>query len=188
MMFMRTVIIDKGRCDGCGLCVNACHEGVIELIDGKAEVTKPWLCDGIGDCLPACPQRAVSFKEESKPMMFQSVGGPQWPIKLELVGTRNPSFDGKRLLIAADCSAFKADVMKQYGEGPVIIACPKLGKVDEEKLKAIMTQNDIREVTVVRMEVPCCSPLAAKAEYAVRESGKDIPLKVIVLRRDGSPQ
>lgn len=186
---MRTVAIDRDRCDGCGLCVSACHEGVIELANGKAVVSKPWLCDGIGDCLPACPADAISFVESGMTVPIGlSADGPQWPVKLELVAERNPAFDGKDLLVAADCSAFKADVVGEYGGGALVIGCPKLSKVDERKLASIISGNDVRSVTVVRMMVPCCSPLASKAEYAVRESGKDIPFRVVVLGRDGKPQ
>ena len=111
----------------------------------------------------------------------------QWPIKLELVAERNPMFDGKHLLIAADCSAFaRASIMNEFGkDGVRIIGCPKLGRVEQEKLNSIVAKNDIRSITVVRMEVPCCGPLALKVQEAVESSGKDVPLNVVVLTRGG---
>ena len=185
---VRTIVIDEEKCDGCGLCVTACHEGALELVDGKAHMTRGWLCDGIGDCLPACPQDAISFRESGMTIMADPFAqAAQWPIKLELVPARFPFFDGKDLIIAADCSAFKRDVMKGRDAG-LLIGCPKLAKVDEEKLRQIITENDVRSVTVVRMQVPCCSPLASKTEYAVKNSGKDIPLKTVILDRNGVPQ
>ena len=185
----KTIVIDEIRCNGCGLCVNACHEGALGLVNGKAKLVNGLLCDGIGDCLPACPQDAISFADSAEhnlgPMVTMDC---QWPIKLELVAERNPLLDGKHLLIAADCSAFaRASIMNEFGrDGVRIIGCPKLGKVDLEKLKAIIANNDIKSVDVVRMEVPCCGPLALKVEEAVRSSGKDLPVSVITLTRGGS--
>ena len=127
----KTVVIDESRCNGCGLCVNACHEGALGLVDGKAKLINGLLCDGIGDCLPACPQDAISFADSAEhnlgPMVTMDC---QWPIKLELVAERNPLLDGKHLLIAADCSAFaRASIMNEFGrDGVKIIGCPKLGE------------------------------------------------------------
>ena len=186
---MKTIVIDESRCNGCGLCVKACHEGALGLVDGKAKLVNGLLCDGIGDCLPACPQDAISFVDSAGenlgPMITMDT---QWPIKLELVAERNPFFDGKHLLIAADCSAFtRASIMNEFGkDGAKIIGCPKLGNVDLDKLKAIVAKNDVKSITVVRMEVPCCGPLALKVDEAVRASGKDIPTDVVVLTRSGA--
>ncbi len=185
----RTIVIDESRCNGCGLCVKACHEGALSIVDGKAKLSSGWLCDGLGDCLPACPQDAISFRDAPEtnlgPMVTMDC---QWPIKLELVAERNPMFDGKHLLIAADCTAFtRPSIMNEYGrDGVKIIGCPKLAKVEQEKLDAIVAKNDIRSIDVVRMEVPCCGPMALKVQEAVRNSGKDIPVNVIVLTRSGS--
>lgn len=182
---MRRIRIDDDKCNGCGLCVEACHEGAMKIADGKVVVSDV-LCDGMGDCLPACPRDAISFYESEPVGSMITVNGPQWPIKLELVGERNPAMDGKELLIAADCSAFTYPVMDGFcKDGIRIIACPKLGKVDTDKLIEIFRKNDIRAVHVVRMEVPCCGPLASKTADAVRASGKDVPVKVTVITRDG---
>lgn len=185
----KTIVIDDSRCNGCGLCVKACHEGALGIVDGKARLINGLLCDGIGDCLPACPMDAISFRDAKPsdlgPMMAPM--GSQWPIKLELVSERNPMFDGKHLLIAADCSAFtRASVMNEFGrDGVVIIGCPKLGKVDQEKLDAIIASNDITSIDIVRMEVPCCGPLASRVSEAVKNSGKDVPVRTVILTRDG---
>ena len=188
---MRIVRIDRGRCDGCGLCVKACHEGALALVDGKASLTNATLCDGIGDCLPACPQNAISFYEEPTNIMvgqMAQIDGPQWPIKLELVAERNLSFDGKDLLIAADCSAFtRPEILKEFcKDGVKIIGCPKLGKVELEKLTSIISKNDIRSITVIRMEVPCCGPLASKVRSAIEDSGKKIDLTIKIVTRSGN--
>lgn len=188
---MRVVKVDETKCDGCGLCVKACHEGALALRNGKAVLSDHLLCDGIGDCLPACPQNAISFYEKPdemvSPMMTQ-IGGPQWPIKLELVAERNPIFDGKELLIAADCSAFTyPDLMNEFCvDGIRIIACPKLGKVDQDKLRNIVSKNDVKSITVIRMDVPCCGPLAMKIQDAVKESGKDLPMSMKTVFRNGT--
>lgn len=186
----KTIVIDESKCNGCGLCVKACHEGALEIVDGIARLTKGFLCDGIGDCLPACPANAISFKDEVSfgPGLVSNITGAQWPIKIELVSERNPSFDGKHLLIAADCSAFtRPSVLNEFAkDGLKIIGCPKLGKVDQEKLAAIMKLNEITSVDIVRMEVPCCGPLVSKVSEAIKASGKDIPLRTVVLSRDGT--
>ena len=187
---MKVVRIDESRCDGCGLCVKACHEGALALKDGKAVLSNHMLCDGIGDCLPACPQNAISFFERPDDIMapqMTQIGGPQWPIKLELVAERNPSLDGKGLLIAADCTAFtRPEIMKEFcKDGVKIIGCPKLGNVDQEKLTGIVSKNDVKSITVIRMEVPCCGPLAMKVQGAIKESGKSIPLDIKIVGRNG---
>lgn len=185
----KTIVIDEIRCNGCGLCVNACHEGALGLVNGKAKLVNGLLCDGIGDCLPACPQDAISFADSAEqnlgPMVTMDC---QWPIKLELVAERNPMLDGKHLLIAADCAAFaRASIMSEFGkDGVRIIGCPKLGKVDLDKLRAIVNNNDIRSITVIRMEVPCCGPLALKVQEAVSKSGKNVPIETVILTRNGS--
>ncbi|MGN1044515.1 MAG: ATP-binding protein [Candidatus Methanomethylophilaceae archaeon] len=182
---MRRIRIDGDRCNGCGLCVEACHEGAMRIEDGKV-VVSDMLCDGMGDCLPACPADAISFFEDEIVSPMLNASGPQWPIKLELVGEINPAMDGRELLIAADCSAFTYPVMDEFcKDGIRIIACPKLGKVDTGKLTAMFRRNDIRSVHVVRMEVPCCGPLASKVADAVKASGKDVPVRTTVITRDG---
>jgi ferredoxin len=210
---IRTIIkIDDEKCDGCGLCVDACHEGAIALVDGKAKLTRDDYCDGLGNCLPVCPTGAITFEEreaaafdEDAVRQHQSAGGgtmqasaqiaaqataqattelKQWPIQIKLISVNAPYFDGADLLIAADCAAFSyGNFHADYMHGKItLIGCPKLDAIDySEKLAAIITENNIRSITVVRMTVPCCYGIEAAAQTALSASGKQIPLETIVL-------
>ena len=186
---MRTVTIDEGRCNGCGLCVKACHEGAMALVDGKAVLVKPNLCDGLGDCLPACPQDAISFVERDIPMQnLMADPGYQWPIQMELVSPMMDRLKGT-LVIAADCTAFtySGDFRKgMIGDNAVIIGCPKLDdRTRFQKMDAILKVRDITGVKVVRMDVPCCSMLTRLVKDSVGRSGKDIPIQETVVSRKG---
>lgn len=194
---VKTIVIDESKCDGCGLCVTACHEGALALVDGKAKLVRPNFCDGMGDCLPACPQDAISFKESEpvqripmQSLMAQpnmSVPGVQWPIQLALVSSVSDVLKGK-LIIAADCTAFKVDGFKQrfVGDNPLVIGCPKLDdRARFDKLIEIFRNNPVESVEVVRMEVPCCSALTRLVTSAVTMSGKTIAVKETIISRDG---
>ncbi len=194
---VKTIVIDESKCDGCGLCVTACHEGALALVDGKAKLVRPNFCDGMGDCLPACPQDAISFEESEpvqripmQPLMAQSnmsVPGVQWPIQLALVSSVSDVLKGK-LIIAADCTAFKVDGFKQrfVGDSPLVIGCPKLDdRARFDKLIEIFRNNPVESVEVVRMEVPCCSALTRLVTSAVTMSGKTIAVKETIISRDG---
>jgi hypothetical protein len=112
----------------------------------------------------------------------------QWPCQIKLVPTQAPFFDGAKLLIAADCTAYAyANMHEDFMRGKVtLIGCPKLDDIDySEKLTAIIRDNDIKSVTIVRMEVPCCGGLQRAAETALRNSGKFIPWQVVTISRDG---
>lgn len=201
-MLGRRISIDKDKCDGCGLCVKACHEGAIELIDGKAELVRENVCDGLGDCLPACPQDAITFMDPEPPAntacipvvgLNQSAhaasgSGCQWPIQIALVPPKSDFFKGT-LLIGADCTAFVVDDFKsRFGKGnPVVIGCPKLDDRSRfDKIQAILTNNPIEHVTVVRMEVPCCSALTKIVLSAVENCGRDVEVSETIISRDGS--
>lgn len=231
-MLRKIIEIDEDKCTGCGLCVSACHEGAIALVDGKAKLVKDSYCDGLGDCLPACPEEAISFvvreadpydeaaviaaqmaraKAESHASM-PSGGCPgsmakaiernsartaapetkvpsclsQWPCQIKLVPQSAPYLDGCDLLVAADCCAFAyGDFHRDFIDGRVcLVGCPKLDGVDySEKLSAIVAANDVRSVTVARMEVPCCGGI----EHAARIAGeaKGIPVEVKTISTDG---
>jgi len=231
--------IDGNTCNGCGLCVAACHEGAIGLVDGKAKLLRDDYCDGLGNCLPACPTGAITFEErdaaaydeeavkqnlqiKKMPDVPQGGGCPgsrtrsfvrhaesaanasaspepskeggrselmQWPVQIKLVPVKAPYFAGANLLVAADCTAFAygafhRDFMKNR---IAIIGCPKLDEGDyTEKLTAILSENDIKSLTIVRMEVPCCGGLAHAATEALKASGKFIPWQIITISTDGS--
>ena len=277
-MIRKIIKIDEEKCNGCGLCADACHEGAIEIVDGKAKLVRENFCDGFGDCLPGCPTGAITFEEREAPeydekavqeakgagrpvdvrlapteaerrrkkmdemkhvhheggcpgsrmMQFEQntddtpvqISKPvsrlgQWPCQIKLVPTQAPFFDGAKLLIAADCTAYAyANMHEDFMKGKVtIIGCPKLdfagirrtnsldaskpaGSPDTgvggsdavdytEKLTAIIRDNDIKSVTIVRMEVPCCGGLQRAAENALKNSGKFIPWQVVTISRDG---
>ena len=202
-MIRKIIHIDEEKCNGCGICAEACHEGAIEMIDGKAKLVRENFCDGFGDCLPACPTGAITFEEREAPeydeaavkvhQRMQDDVKPvsrlaQWPCQIKLVPIQAPFFDGAKLLIAADCTAFAyADLHEEFMKGRItIIGCPKLDDIDyTEKLTAIIRSNNIQSVTIIRMEVPCCGGLQRAAENALKASGKFIPWQVVTISRDG---
>ena len=224
-MIRKIIHIDEEKCNGCGLCAEACHEGAIDIVDGKAKLVRENLCDGFGDCLPNCApaydEAAVKKAQEAKKMEHMKLvhheGGcpgsrmmqfeqseaenapvitgktvsrlAQWPCQIKLVPTQAPFFDGAKLLIAADCTAYAyANMHEDFMRGKVtIIGCPKLDAVDyTDKLTEIIRNNDIKSVTIVCMEVPCCGGIQRAAESALRNSGKFIPWQVVTISRDGN--
>ena len=221
-MIRRIIQIDEEKCNGCGICADACHEGAIGLVDGKAKLLREHYCDGLGDCLPACPTGAISFVEREAPAYDEAAvkaaqtakcagGCPgsraetltpaaaplalhqesqlrNWPVQIKLAPINAPYYDGANLLIAADCSAYTyANFHQDFIRNKVtLIGCPKLDGVDYSlKLKAIIAGNDIKSVTIVRMEVPCCGGLEFAAKKALQESGKFIPWQVVTISVDG---
>lgn len=204
-MIRKIIQIDEQKCTGCGICVSACHERAIEIIDGKAKLIKDDYCDGLGDCLPTCPTNAISFVErEAKPYDEKAVIQrknnlssknlnqsqlSQWPIQIKLVPINADYFNEADLLIAADCTAyaygnFHNDFIKNK---VTLIGCPKLDNIDySDKLVAIIKNNNIKTITVTRMEVPCCGGIENALKIAIKNSGKDIPLKVVIITTDGS--
>ncbi len=231
-MKRRIINIDEEKCNGCGACAQACHEGAIGMVNGKAKLLRDDYCDGLGDCLPTCPTGAITFVEreaaeydekavlENKRKKLAAAiphGCPghqlrrferaeeesndeaksehrsvsrlgQWPCQIKLVPVNAPYFNGAKLLIAADCTAYAyANMHEDFMKGKItLIGCPKLDDTDySEKLTEIIATNDIKNVTVVRMEVPCCGGLEAAAKKALQASGKFIPWQVVTLSLDG---
>lgn len=226
-MFRKIIKINEEKCNGCGACAAACHEGAIQMVDGKAKLTREDYCDGLGDCLPACPTNAISFEEreapayneaavksakaakthntlpcgcpgtQSKAIHRDSTAGhaekvesklTQWPVQIKLVPVNAPYFDGANLLIAADCTAFAyGNFHNEFIRNHItLIGCPKLDEGDyTDKLTQIISANNIKNVTVVRMEVPCCGGLENAAKRALKASGKFIPCQVVTISTDG---
>ncbi|TGY71594.1 ferredoxin [Enterorhabdus sp. NM05_H27] len=255
-MLRKIIQIDEEKCTGCRLCVDACHEGAIAMVDGKARLLRDDYCDGLGDCLPACPTDAITFVErEAAPYDEAAVaahlaargsgsatgsdsvptapaGGcpgsrsraladetavsdptaavvaapagntdalsavaaalpsrlAQWPAQIKLVPVHAPYYQGRGLLIAADCTAFAcASFHERFMAGNVtVIGCPKLDEGSyADKLAAIIAANDITSVTIARMEVPCCGGLERAAAEAHARAGKDIPFQVVTFSVTG---
>lgn len=199
-MVRRIIQIDRDKCNGCGLCATACHEGAIGIVDGKAQLLRDDYCDGLGDCLPACPTGAITFVEreaaaydEAAVLAAKSISAGQsqlrqWPVQLKLAPIRAPWLDGAKLLVAADCTAyayanFHQDFIREHA---VLVGCPKLDSVDYSvKLTEILKNNDIRSVTVVRMEVPCCGGMEFAVKKALQASGKLLPWSVVTVSTEG---
>lgn len=205
-MLRKIIKIDKEACMGCGACVTACHEGAIGLVGGKAQLLREDYCDGLGDCLPACPVDAISFEMREAPAYDaaavqkaqQAQARPtgqvpsrleNFPVQLKLVAPNAPWLQGADLLIAADCTAYAyGNFHDRFMRGKVtIIGCPKLDMVNyAEKLTTIFAENDIRSITVVRMQVPCCGGLPFAVRTALEASGKDIPLEIVIIDPNGN--
>lgn len=193
-MKRRIICIDQEKCNGCGLCAEACHEGAIAMVEGKAKLMREDYCDGLGDCLPACPVGAISFEErEAAPYDEKAVISAsrlrQWPVQIQLAPVNTPYFQGAKLLIAADCTAYAYGAFHEdFIKGHVaLIGCPKLDHADyARKLTEIIKNNDIKSVQIVRMEVPCCRGLEQAVKTALKDSGKFIPWNVAVISIDGN--
>lgn len=232
-MIRKIIKIDEEKCNGCGACAQACHEGAIQMINGKAKLTREDYCDGLGDCLPACPANAISFEEREAPAYNEAAvlaakaekaksaaaplpcGCPgthskairhsqqncpdisavsaesellQWPVQIKLVPVNAPYFENANLLVAADCSAyaygnFHRDFIRNH---ITLIGCPKLDEGDyTEKLTQIIASNNLKSITVVRMEVPCCGGIENAVKRAIQASGKFLPWRVVTITTDG---
>ncbi|KAA8666378.1 ATP-binding protein [Clostridium sp. HV4-5-A1G] len=237
-MKRKIVNIDREKCNGCGLCVNACHEGAIELVNGKAQLIGDEYCDGLGDCLPECPVDAINIIEREskdydeklvvekkkeklnlkvdlpcgcpgtaakiinrvpKSKIHVSTSGEnignisklrQWPVQLKLINPKAAYLKNAELLVAADCTAyaygnFHEDFIKDH---IVLIGCPKLDDINyyEEKFTEIIKNNDLKSITVVRMEVPCCSGIVNAVKNSMLRSGIIVPYKEVIISTEGN--
>ena len=181
-MVRKIIKIDAEKCNGCGLCAQACHEAAISMIDGKARLLRENFCDGLGNCLPVCPTGAISFEEREAAELRQ------WPVQIKLVPVNAPCFKNAHLLISADCAAYACGVFhdKFMKNKITLIGCPKLDNTDyTDKLCEIITGNDIKSLTVVRMEVPCCAGIEQALISALKNSGKFLPWQVFTLSTEG---
>ncbi len=233
-MIRKIIKINEELCNGCGLCVSACHESAIGIVNGKAKLLRDDYCDGLGNCLPVCPTNAIHFEEREaleyneeevlnnmkhkmqKKQPEHAMGCPgsmarnlspkekesdkkeeitattlsqlrQWPVQIQLVPVNAPYFHNADLLIAADCTAYAYGNFHQFMKNKItLIGCPKLDDTDySEKLAQILIQNEIKSVTVIRMEVPCCGGIVQYVKSALSKSGEIIPWKVITISTDG---
>ena len=212
-MIRKIIRIDAAKCNGCSLCAKACHEGAIAMVNGKASLIREDYCDGLGDCLPVCPTGAISFEEREAqafccpvspvtPIPKHDISAEktkqadknaplkrkQWPLQIKLIPENAPFFNGARLLIAADCTAYAyASFHEDFLSGRIaLIGCPKLDEGNyTEKLSAIFRGNAIKDITVVRMEVPCCSGIENAVMRGLENSGKRIPWQVVTISTDG---
>ncbi|HOD35883.1 MAG TPA: 4Fe-4S binding protein [Syntrophales bacterium] len=235
----KIIEINEALCDGCGLCVPACAEGAIQIVDGKAKLVKDIFCDGLGACLGECPRGALAIIEREAEAFDESAvhdrlaslkkGPPglnlhehagcpsmmihfgsspekkkttperpsagtasalaQWPVQIRLIPPSAPFLKNSSLLIAADCvpvayGSFHEDFLAGR---TVMLGCPKLDdwKFYLERFTEIFRQNDIRDITVLDMEVPCCSALPRIVKEALARAGKDIPVQEKIISISG---
>lgn len=227
-MIRKIIEINDEKCNGCGACAAACHEGAIGMVDGKAKLLRDDYCDGLGDCLPTCPTGAITFVEreaaeyneaavkaaqmnrqgetlpcgcpgtQSKQLHREQKSAEsidissqlmQWPVQIKLAPVNAPYFKNANLLIAADCTAYAyGNFHSKFMRNKItLIGCPKLDDADySEKLTEIIRQNEIKSVTVIRMEVPCCGGIEYAVKTALQNSGKFIPWQVVTISTDGN--
>jgi ferredoxin len=237
-MIRKIIKINEDACVGCGACINACHEGAIAMVNGKAKLVRDDYCDGLGNCLPACPTGAITFEEREAATFDEKAvkehnaaqkeallcGCPgtmtrvidrktplpqelneetskenfdyisqlrQWPVQIQLVPVKSQYFQNADLLVAADCTAFAYGNFHEtfLKNHTVLIGCPKLDDVDyTEKLTEILKSNELRSITVVRMEVPCCRGIEIAVKEAILRSQKIVPFKIIIISVEGKIQ
>jgi ferredoxin len=242
-MAVRNVIqIDESKCDGCGDCVPACHEGALAIVNGKAKLVSEVYCDGLGACLGKCPQGAITIEQReavdydveattrhiaqqkiqqmmktgaipassgcpgsmarsipSAPAVHKAAtsasSSPQtselrtWPVQLKLVAPNAPFLFDADLLVCADCVPFALpDFHSRFLAGKVVlVGCPKLDDLNlyHQKLTAMFSQCQPKSLTVLKMEVPCCTGIAQAAIHAQQTANPDLPVEVYTIGING---
>lgn len=245
-MKRQIIEINEEKCIGCGSCAGACHQGAIQIIDGKAKLVSDSYCDGLGRCLPKCPVNAIALVEKevvsftanssdyanktaqqeeyqltshtAEPSLFQmSSGGcpgsqakqlksksveclpdvqnihselQQWPVQLRLINPSAPYLANADVLIAADCTAFSyGNFHRDFMKNKVtVIACPKLddNQLNIEKLTQIFTLSAVKSITVVRMQVPCCSGIVYAVKEAMLNAHCIVPYQEVIISTEGA--
>ena len=225
----KIIKIDEEKCNGCGICIPACAEGALQIINGKAKLISEKYCDGLGACLGECPQGAITIEEreaegfneeavrhhleDNKDDSAQLPCGcssatvtqfdrhesarvipeattyestlSHWPVQLTLVPPGAPFLQGADIMLIADCVPFAyAGIHHDFlKDNAVLVACPKLDdfQAHQAKLAEILRNSQAKSLTVVHMEVPCCSGLVHMANQAIKLSNTDIPIKEITI-------
>ena len=204
MVLRKIVQIDEALCNGCGACIPKCAESALQIVNGKAKIVSETYCDGLGACLGQCPQGAITVTEreaeefdekavkehlaEKSAKASQAPVKPQWPVKINLIPRQAPFFDKANLLVVADCAPVAySGLQKDFPGKRIVIGCPKFedARGYAEKLQDILKLNDIASVTIVHMEVPCCSGLKWAVDKALQASGKHVPVKRYVMTIGG---
>jgi NAD-dependent dihydropyrimidine dehydrogenase PreA subunit len=250
----KIIKIDEDKCNGCGECVTGCHEGALQIVDGKAKLVNESFCDGFGNCIGECPTGALTIEERDaeefdleatathlketrsedavKEMLAAqkahseddevktppSGGCPgsrmkmmnnneddtennnsdnvkikselkNWPVEINLLSPNAPYFEDADLLVTADCVPVAyANYHQEMVRGRVVaLGCPKLDDANAyvEKLEAIIANNDINNITIARMEVPCCGGLVKIVEKAINRAGPDLEVEVMTVGVNG---
>jgi len=234
-MVKRNIIkIDENKCNGCGQCVNACAEGAIEIVNGKAKLVSEIYCDGLGACLGTCPQDAITIeqreaaefdeeatkkhleenKKSQKPIDFVcpglmaaklrekdeqedssgAIGAvsrlSHWPVQLKLVSPSAPYFTNSDLLLVADCVPFAmGDFHEKFLKNhSVVVGCPKLDDAGFyiDKLGEILNINNLKSLTVVHMEVPCCHGLTQIVKQAISKNKIEMTFEDVTIDLKGN--
>ncbi len=217
-MRRKIIHIDEEKCNGCGLCVSACAENAIRIINGKAKLISDVLCDGLGACLPHCPTGALSIIEreadefneelvkniknvshETTPHSCPSVQIKQtelgstvshWPIQIRLISPTAPFLADSELLVCADCipPVYKNFHTELLPQKVLMLGCPKFDPREQyvDKFAQILLQNDIKSITVVVMEVPCCQALPLIVLAGANKANKKVTIKKTIISIQGN--
>jgi MinD superfamily P-loop ATPase len=194
----KIVKIDEEKCDGCGACIISCAEGALRIIDGKAKLVSETYCDGLGACLGKCPRDAITIEEREAEEFDEAAATgtigesrlTHWPVQLALVSPTAPFLKAADLVLAADCVPFTyAGFHRDFlgGNSALLVACPKLDDfaAHQKKLTEILKESGIKSLTVLHMEVPCCSGLVHMAKQAILASGNVVPFHEVTISVQG---